>query len=99
MREYQLKCYGIIQSYFRNYIEVQRLYDKDGRKRNMPHVMQTLHMWKLSSYPVAIKKAEILMTEYFKLCPFAIKFVHCAHRYSVAINFVKDRYAKLVEAR
>ena len=31
MREYQLKCYGIIQGYFHKYFERQRAMDSDGR--------------------------------------------------------------------
>ncbi len=41
----------------------------------------------------------MLVARYFSICPFALKFIKCADRYSKAINFVKTRYDKLCEVR
>ena len=37
-------------------------------------------------------KATRLLGVYFSLCPFALKFLKCANRYSKAIKFVSSRY-------
>jgi len=40
-------------------------------------------------------KATRLLGVYFSLCPFALKFLRCAQRYSKAIKFVSTRYREL----
>jgi len=51
-------------------------------------------LWASVCRQSAHMKAKRLVSVYFELCPFAIKFVKSATRYHKAIHFVADRFQK-----